>query len=488
MKPTLPTVLLCCGIVVGTSIALLYLYAGSVATARALAQTQPIFGLAGVDPERLRDEVLRLREAALDLARHQDNPRDAILVATSLFPTHFLYSLASLEDARQRFVASGSLISAVRYNIVLRATLWYGLHDAAAFERALAAVNSGQPPLRWVSAAGVTSDLRIVSAAGATLQHMQEVSVLYKKQRGCILHSMLPCLLGQEDVLSNNSPQWNPDKIPSMISRTKAVLGGADGQAQQVVVLNSSVCAPALGAPYYFIEKPLTFGPNDDTPGIQPKLLNDIFFTSLGSTTGATAMYLRDTMGVSYSVVNPMVFYVCPGVLSDMGAIRAVMFAAQTAHNYPDIAARERAAMLATPGIVTETAARAYSKAALVAAPTNPAVITAARMFEEGSAGLEDLLKYMTHVFVVDIERHDNGVSFDLSARTLFLTHSAFASLFLTSGSYDTDSRTDPFVLDREARDAFKNKFLRYSDLQYVVSEEKLLHDIRALADFHTAF
>lgn len=473
------------GVIVGFGIIFFVASFNSLHVARTLAQKQPVFGLSGVDPGRLQTEVLLLSKETRELAKRQKNVHDALLIESSLYPTHFLYSLARLEKARRAFVASGSWWDEVTYNVLLRATVWYGERDAVMFKRALAAVNQGHDRLAWTGAAGMSSDLLTLSAADAMVQRMKEVAQQYARQQKCIWASEESCPQPSGGTLPEDYAYATPTQLPLSAQEIKNLSGEADNTSK-VFVLHSSVCTPVLTGPYFYIQRPLVSGTEDSDLGVQYKFLNDIYFSPIEYSPGATAAYLRDSLGVSYSMVNLTVYYVCPGVLHDIGVIHAIEAAERIARMHPELAMQERDAFLYNPLMLDEQLAKKYVSAAYAAEPSNEDIGEVSRMFLEKSAGLEDVVKYISRVIAVDVMQYDSGVPFDLSARTLFLTHSAFTSLFLNQNASAGSTQVKPFVVDEEARSTFEKTFTPFSVLQRSVSKDKLVHDIRALIEFHT--
>ena len=169
------------------------------------------------------------------------------------------------------------------------------------------------------------------------------------------------------------------------------------------------------------------------------------------------------------------------------------MFATKATQNfanrYPSLAISARNQLLKNPQIVYETDVISYIQSAseelrgrkdLAAPVMKNELNNLILMFHEKSAGLEFLVRDIVRVNSNDLRLKKSGIPFDISARTLFLTRSAFPSLFLSQNPRAGAISAGIRVQNDEDRARFFSKIERYSFLRTTTSREKIVHDIHA--------
>ena len=105
-------------------------------------------------------------------------------------------------------------------------------------------------------------------------------------------------------------------------------------------------------------------------------------------------------------------------------------------------------------------------------------------MWRERNGGLDVLVSLIVSVNNQDMKLSARGVPFDLSARTLFLTHSAFPSLFL---ALSPRTGVSPITLrETTSTDAssIRADVIPYTELVRTVPREKIVHDFEAFLSF----
>ena len=145
---------------------------------------------------------------------------------------------------------------------------------------------------------------------------------------------------------------------------------------------------------------------------------------------------LHTKFGLTYLKVNPLTFYFCPYLLSDVSSAQATLKAAAIARAYPDVPNSFRTPLIT--GTPSEQNAKAYIQEAhtsmheqTLPEPYVRDILSVSVMFSQKSAGLDAVVGQIVYINKHDLNLVRDGAPFDLSARTLFLTHTAAASLYL---------------------------------------------------------
>jgi hypothetical protein len=397
-----------------------------------LSERQPVLGLAGSDPTGIERQLAYLRAHVAQLAQLQASPIEAARVSEDLYPFDFLESLASLERARQAFIADGSDRTLLAYEQKLAQALDAGERGAAAFARGYRS-EIEEETFRIPGIAG-TITASSTNAFLASIPYMlggarAEARARYQCARGAV--SACPPL----SRLALPAPERLAPADTAMQERVSRILRTAAATTTRnyeylyaPVQLSDSTCLATLPAPYA-LETSTDTSVNFDLV----HYLGDLFFIPVGSVNGTVPEYLSAHAGFDYFQINPFSFYLCPGVLEDLSAIRGTLETASIARAYPDVPNAHRAALL--DGEPSEADAVAYLVEARAADAANSAyalrVEDAALMFAQKGGGLDALLGQMNYIYQHDIAIAKSGAPFDFSAHELFLTHGAAQSLFL---------------------------------------------------------
>ncbi len=455
-----------------------------------LARRMPLFGLAGTDPQELQVAVDSLQKAQDALANSQHSTANKNAVQ-SLYPIQFLDTLAKAEDARQTLLKQPTEAHETHYEQTLRQTL-------AAKKTALADFSSA-----WEGQIG-TSSIRFPDFGG-TLSTQTMRATLFNilndlKDERATLDRRLACTNGLVSECENvpSLPHLSPPALSAganrpLVSEIQRIWGGAYGSQTNIsagptrrdIVLQQSACLGSLQGPY------TTTIFSRTTDGVQsPGLayLEDIFFIPTDTPHAPVLGYERGTLGISYTPLNPFKYYTCPEVGEDIGEALAVRAVTVFALSHPEIATKARAKLLKNPILVSQTDAALYVQEALETSrvkpqgPTGKMLQELSLMLQKKTAGLQYLLDDITHVSTTDAELAQRGINFDISARTLFLTHSAFPSFFRIGAA--SDVLTNLRILDNADTSTLLASLKTYSTLRLYVPEEKIVHDLRAFLQF----
>jgi hypothetical protein len=457
-----------------------------IAYAAGLARRSPILGIVGTDPEKLRNAATDLQKAALQLAYLQNNAQDARAISESLYPFRFLYALADAEDARRTFLGAPSAASGMLYTMSVDAAIKASIHDIEAFRRAFntETANSSQAALQ--SFGGIIR----VSAMSAAIDVMRirfnETMNISKARSACLRGNIGSC---DDTALSLDIPTAlrlaDTTRAASKRVRALADFSSIDDSASPRidVRLSSSVCLADFSGPYHFrIADPMLadlYAP--------AAFANDIFFNPVTARSGPVPKYLQEHYEISLIRVNPMNFYICPEVQSDLGSMYSVLAITRFAMEHSGIATERRQQLLSLDEDPNDAEAFAYLAKALEETHDQRVrneLLELAAMARERSGNFDSLVGQIAAINALDKQMIDNGVPFDVSAATLFLAHSAFPSLYL---SHNSDAGITSIALrDQSAiEDTMPmSHLMRYSELPPSVSQNTVVRDMRSMRQF----
>ena len=176
-------------------------------------------------------------------------------------------------------------------------------------------------------------------------------------------------------------------------------------------------------------------------------------------------------------------FYMCPTVGSDVGRIRALEKIDAFAVSHPTIAATEQG-LLRSSADLREDYALSYLRAALAETGSGGQersdLVELALMYEDRSVGLDEIILSIASVNAHHANIVERGVPFVLSARTLFLTHSAYPTLFLAQNPSAGGATVSVQSPSAAARDLVLRNYRAYSSLRATMSQDDLIREIRA--------
>ncbi len=447
-----------------------------------LARRSPILGIAGVDPSSLMRSVDSLSAARIALANRQKIPDAKNAVRTSLYPIGFISDLASLEKKRLLFIGSGSDSDEISYERALQKAAMDGGAEALQFQTALVGA-IGTSTLRFPTLGGTITQDTLFGSATAIRTRFSEIDSQIRERNRCL--SGYPAYCHVADIqLAAPAQTANIASTTSIASKTYT---GIIPVIEMNIALASSTCFAEVPSPYLFSvgsttgfgRMPIWYGGNS-------------YFAPTQHSYGATMAYLHNKLDIDYSLVNPMAFYICPDVLQDISDVYAVRRTVQFAQTHAQYAPLQRKALL-SERIYTQSIAIDYLSAVVAeietqkkseSGPQLSALEEVLNIWTERSSGLDMLVSTIAAVDGTDVNLHANNVPFNIDARTLFLTHSAFPSLFLaqnrsagrTTISLRTHSRADQAAL--------APNMIPLNVLNKTVSQSKIFHDINAFLIF----
>ena len=458
----------------------------AVSYAQETARRSPLLGIAGTDPVQLHTYVSALRDTMTLLAAQQSNIQDRESIAL-LYPVSFLDALATLEQARLDFLLGGTDLEETAYRTALDVAIAAGDTDSHTFQKALTRFTAGNTA-RFVGLSGTQTPALMDTAIETIIARMGQLRNSYDNRESCFEGTGSAC--GQPDLdlpafvyaPSADSPHADVEASGALSIISEANQGPLTGRSE--VVLPSSACLSSIPGPYHFFAiRP------EVSSGLNPLIfLNELDFSAItASSTGPVLGYLRNTYGISYSRMNPMNFYTCPVLGTDLGMIRAVIATSQLASEYPD-----------TPGAIALSGTGPLDLSSAVqylrdnVSNTNATSTTNATerlnndiavmlMFNEKSAGLDNIVGQIADIVTRDIRIANNGVPFDVSARTMFLTHAAFASLFLTQNDSAGTTPVEVTAQDSYDTQIFLSQLVRYFPLESDIPRALIVQSVHAI-------
>lgn len=460
-------------------------YAGNLIRAQALSLTyeqllarrSPLLGAAGIDTEALRRGIKELARSQKSYAAAQVDPRDATAVREALYPISFLQKIADLEDARRAFIASGSERDARVYRRLLRETADSGLRAAKTLQSAIDA-HAGDKNFVFPGIGGTITRKSFFTSLKTLTARFESIAEEVHDREQCLRGAVAECRPIDIDL-----------SLPEAPAQTKATAftyvpfpPWAASATPSFVVLQHSACLGTQDAPYVF-----AFLSGDFTSRAPFIFRGDIFYAPTAGAKGESMQYLRENLGIEYSVVNPLEFYLCPDVAEDLGIAAAVHATTEFGRAHDGYATTSRARLLAESS-AQERLARAYIRQLVEEVRNRPDYPHLASLedllnrWKERTAKMEMLVGWIAEVNLRDAQLASQGVPYDLDASSLFLTHSAFPSLFLTQ----SDMRDIPSINIRDASytATLPGNITTYTRLRRTENVEKIRKDTRAFLEF----
>lgn len=439
-----------------------------------ILRTDPVLSLPGTDIPTLRHDIADLEKVRDGLRIAQTNEDDREMV-NDLFPIAFLRALADTEEQRRRALATGSPTDIHRYFRNAEKTLALRTSERDLFAQAFDALRP-EKQFRFPTLGGSIS----TDSLSATLEEIQNDTTLL----GAKLHAQKKCIYVDPDTCDESwhaasieSAEEIPDAIPQKVRDVEAFrrdVVPSRPEAPAIIVLRKSTCLGSYTNPQYF-----ALWYKDD---FYYSFVSDIFFTDLAHLDAPYPRHQRENLGLTYAFAIPQTFYQCPDLGKEAGLFHALALTLLFAESHNDIAVAERSHLLASHAIdLTEIHAYldAIEAEAKEDSPTREQIADIELALRNENSGIEYVLEGMTRTLSTNLEHVKANIPVDISVRTLFLTHSAFPSLFFAHAPARI-----PDTLRMSSPDDEKNYFqlshLRmYSDLISIVSPDLLRSDMR---------
>lgn len=347
----------------------------------ALTERDPLLDITGTDTETLKEAINDLSRVAEELAVVQQTKRDAALIA-HLYPLDFLSYLVELETSRREFLDARSYESMRAYKKNLREAISTGKKEARDFVFSFREATRDARISEFRGISGLL-DLRDGAWSDALMARFDELEKTLSARDRCT-SGRVPCdvahfappVPAQPARLLSEPPTQLTAEVYGLFKRS------VGGESTTIVELTESVCAASLPPPYYLWVQ-------NATTKDALRLLNDVFFIPTDRK-GEVLSYMRETLDMSYTPINPFTFYVCPDSGRDVSDAYVAMY-------QEELPAHELALMQKNRG-----------------------------------AGLEKVVREAAELLRADLDLKHDGVPFFLSAGEMFMTHSAFLTLFQT--------------------------------------------------------
>ncbi|PIP73327.1 MAG: hypothetical protein COW88_02310 [Candidatus Lloydbacteria bacterium CG22_combo_CG10-13_8_21_14_all_47_15] len=450
------------------------------------ARFDPLLSIAGTDTNELRSQLVELEKTIERLAGVQEDQRHAQYVRDALYPINFLYSLAYLEDARIRFLFTNEPGDGRAYELALSNAIKHGTESSRRFYEALEYMNQEYDgPETFYSLTGTISRDSLLRSASEVVKRFEEVKDIEDERQRC-RRSRVECNLqiSAHNFLENLKAESENAYILSgtndlheFFSLFSSMVGGISYEyalARPRIVMNESVCAREMDPPYVYSGR---------------HLVSDAFFVPTNVEGPILGQF--EEAGIRHAQVRPLSFYVCPEIQHDLGMIVALEETRELALNYPNIATHARGELLKEEEFIYESATRNYLYESLAELKETgdkdklDKYEKTSLMLSGLSAEMEYLVQTISVVLNARIKNYEDGFQYDVSAPFLFLTHSAFPSLFLTHNVGTGTTQVQVAYEDRENMESFLSV---HDSFDEIGNKEKLLEDIVTVRKLDLAF
>jgi hypothetical protein len=474
------------------------LIAMQVASIVAEARFAPLLAVAGTNPKHLKESVNVLEKVTKLLADAQKTKLDKKDVAMVLYPIDFLRALANLEEKRLALLSFPSEVNADAYEQALFQSIDIGLKHSAKFSKSLERFAftedknilrlfsfSKERSFQFYSLSGTITDNSLLQAAKTVEVRLKEVKRKADARHICRtkinshcnpLHlSVKDLYINIDDIVVSDDSKKRVDKIQNFFLQKSRKYKNPEEMLR--VKVEKSVCARELAGPYNFLLLMQTETRESDVV----RLLNELHFRPTDQS-GPALAYLGK-QDVNYLIKLPLAYYNCFESQSDLGLITALKHIFNTATENSFVAVKERDELLEHDRFISEVSARKYINVALKELEPKD---ERRRIFEEldlvikeRNADLDKLIYKISEINHIRLQQQYDGLPFDVSAHTLFLTHSAFPSLFLAHSPSAGDSKINLTIVEQKNKEEYIRVHKDFFELEREVGIEKLIDDTR---------
>ena len=451
-------------------VASLYAYAAHVVSAVSdEARHAPLFGISGTDPQRLDTALDALEQARGRLAAAQTDPLDSARIGFA-YPVEFLRLVARTETARLEFMQAPSYARAREYERLLAATADEGVRSAYGFVAALDAILDETETPAVYTLSGLIDEEALRDAGRSLLRRQRDLATESRRRFWCRRNPF--CTRPEVIVPSESQPvsERNDEAAAFFLAARR----GTTTPAFMRVHVNRSACARELPPPYEYLlldETRINGRPH-------AHLLDDVFFSP---TSGQGEILRILSRSVEYAIVRPSLFYMCPETQTDAGLFAAFLAARRHAGVATEDAQDRRDAFLADPSDAT---LYAYVSALSAIGPDDLASSELRLMTIQRNGRLDALVSDIARVIDAHLKLRAQGVPFDMSARNMYVTHSAFPSLYL---AHDASVMSEAAVLGRGSPEALAQFMASHETLSRLIARigrGPLIDAAKALRDF----
>lgn len=450
-----------------------------LARASVFAERSPFFALPGTDIQKLREAIHSLELTQKNLSSAQKTPEEGRALE-ALYPIAFLEALANAEDARQQFIAYPDLERERAYTQATSDVFEAKLSDIENFTREFTALNKPFP-------------IRLANFGGTmTVDSMEAALALFRKDitlRRAAFERYVVCqqniFMSCEKIPTTSVPLISSGGALAVSSQVQDILKlwgevyQKNIQDTRVVTISESRCLSSLKPPYTFAFQEIK---NRKATFTSTVYVGNLFFIPTNIPNAPFLNYEKNTLNMEYTPLNTFKYYVCSEVGEDMGRVFAVRSIADFASSHPTVAPEARAQLLKNPYSISETLSLLYLRAALNSVAEDSQEMKTLKdvylMIRFNTGGLDSLLGDITYVSLVDLALREQNIPIDITAKTLFLTHSAFPSFFrigaVNNAALDTlrsENSDDRKKMLQEMKD--------YESIVRLIPREKIVHDLR---------
>jgi hypothetical protein len=297
--------------------------------AQTLAHNNPLLALPGTDTKRLADNAAHL--AALEEHFIEANASSSnVALLRALYPTDFLTKLATLEDARRRFVVSGNANDLAAYESAASAAFSAYQQDAQAFARAFVRAVPAQSA-RFATDGDIVSRADILASVDTLVAATRDTQVRFAARVRCTNGDISRCIAGD---LHMPTIAAVPERTVTTLELAQArTVRNINAQAHEdILTLNgpmyllpSTTCVANIpGAPLFAFFTPLK---DKSYSGPFPIYVGDIRFNDTNTARGGPQFKAFSNalkQRVDYILDSPMVHYSCTSLAHDSGALFAM--------------------------------------------------------------------------------------------------------------------------------------------------------------------
>lgn len=465
-----------------------------IAYARALAERNPRFSLAGSDPDTLTTSLHQLESTRNTLATQEESASDARAVRV-LYPLQFLNAAAELEKQRRAFVISGSASDAHLYLTLLRNTANEYIRNVRMFEYGFKRtvpkdIRDFAGSNERVSRKGT---VQIIDALeNRALRAKKDVELRARCIRGFVHY----CSVGDLALPIVEEARERETVDIGLLDEIRALVtaAGRDTSAvSQYIQLYDSACLELPQHAVYALRNPVT-----DTLQ-RPIWIGDVRFTESDGLQHVDFFRYFISRDAKYIVNYPYFHYKCPSMGRDFSRIYFVKHVVdrirelRLSDNATDggtadsLRALEHS--LLAGQIAQESDALSYVRYGLLmtadgSLPAHAAHVVRSLALEahDKSSGLEHTISDIVVTEKENALAMTRGVPVDLQGDTLFYFRSAFLSLFLAyNQSVSDETRT---LFPPYHAPASHTPYVYYSDLRGIPGvRSTLIHDMSIYFD-----
>lgn len=304
------------------------------------ARIAPVFGLAGVDPALMSENIDAFERSTIVLEEYQPPSNGSVpSVLSDLYPLMFLREMAQLESARKSLLETPSSETVAAYEERASSTIaaYHSFTEQLQHQFARYATTS----VYAVWNGTIRAETFVDALEQLTLE-AQEAAYLLQDRARCYAGQRRACMPLAETFAAagvarrhvtdaSSAPEPMPEKVALNLSlfesyrpqaQTKsAITYGERDPKQPVVLLRSSACFPQeeqLFATYWLYQ-----GEAGDA-GVRVEFLNDIFFNTYDDTAkNPVAAYFR-ARDITFEHQSSGNYYLCPEMGDDIGRVMAL--------------------------------------------------------------------------------------------------------------------------------------------------------------------